>query len=117
MLFPISIISFSFGRNEKSPFRALTHAFNVLLAEVTFSRNEKSPFRALTPELKANGRPLAAVGRNEKSPFRALTRGDLSFHGYWLRPVVEMKKALLGYWFACYVLIIQAKYAQISSAM
>ena len=58
------------GRNEESPFRALTHFFGCAVIIFLHSRNEESPFRALTHK-------------------RVLSR-------VYLRKTVEMKKARLG---------------------
>ena len=107
------------SRNERSPFRALTHNIQAA-ASRTMCRNERSPFRALIPFL-ASSKLMFTHGRNERSPFRALThhggvcaelqgfrRNERSpfralthrfINGFYKRSnQVEMKEARLGRW-------------------
>ena len=63
-----------YRRNERSPFRALTHRLRQLRPVLSDGRNERSPFRALTPSQPSLGTSTTFFGRNERSPFRALTQ-------------------------------------------
>ena len=61
------------GRNDKSPFRALTHGSLFVRQMITsVRRNDKSPFRALTQPRAITSNFSFWLGRNDKSPFRAL---------------------------------------------
>ena len=110
-----------YRRNERSPFRALTHSARIHHRYSCLCRNERSPFRALTHQLHhwyiyrfypvemkeaRLGRwhlssdwassTITMVRRNERSPFRALTHGLKVLK--LLFGFVEMKEARLGRW-------------------
>ena len=97
ILYNVLIFFSSLGRNEESPFRALTHLSPPPLLGDANCRNEESPFRALTQtNITANTTVIVvemkkarsgrwhlqshkslllqqSLRRNEESPFRALT--------------------------------------------
>ena len=60
-----------------------------------FGRNEESPFRALTHSIVLSVASIFLVCRNEESPFRALTQNSSQSKNFF-SSCVEMKKARLG---------------------
>ena len=86
-------------RNEKSPFRALTHHTKFERDVFGKGRNEKSPFRALTPMyFSAIAARLASVEMKKARSGRWHTKPQHGTAGRYLN--VEMKKARSGRWHA-----------------